>query len=48
MRLQESSQAVFLVVDAVISRESFVDKAVLVGDETLLFAEGFKKIFLSL
>jgi hypothetical protein len=35
-------------VEAVISGESFVDKAILVRDKTVLFAERFKKIFLSL
>ena len=46
--LQETAQVAFLVVKAVISRQPFINDGVLIGDQAVPFAKGFKKSFLSL
>ena len=46
--LQKAAQVALSVVEAVIGRQPFINDAVLIGDQAVPFAKGFKKSFLSL
>ena len=45
--LQETAQVAFSVVNAVISRQSFINDAVFIGDQAVPFAKGLKEVLLS-
>ena len=45
--LQETAQVAFSVVDAVISRQPFINYALLIGNQAMPLAEGLKEVLLS-